>query len=408
MTSRDVLAIAAHGLETHPLRTTLSSIGIVFGVATVVAALGVGKGARREATEQFGSLGINNVFVRSVTAKSPAARTQPAPALTLADVEALRGGISSAAAISAVRSHRLDMSAGHARQESTLVGVQPEYAHVAELRVETGRWLVADDVRTRRRVMVLGDALARELFGQRPAVGEHVSAGRDGDQVVGVLAPRGRKAQAPPAAQRFDIDRVALVPLPAMDARLGAGDAIDRVEEIGVRASGAEQVQATAVAVAAILDRRYPRDAAYEIVVPRELLRARLHALRTFNVVLFSIGGLALLISGIGIMNIMLASVAERTAEIGVRRAFGATRRMIVAQFTAEASLLCGCGGVAGVILGFGLAQSIALLAAWPVAVSLAGVTIAVAMSVIVGLGFGIYPAYLAGSLDPADALRAP
>ena len=405
----DIVRQAGQGLLAHRLRATLSSIGIIFGVATVVAALAVGEGARREAVEQVGGLGIDNVLVRAVPADGDPLTETLAPALTLADAEHLRASVSGLAAVSTIRTARTTVVAASRRSDTTLVGASIEWASVAGLHVADGRWLMRDDVRERRRVVVLGDALARGLFGDQPPLGRRITAAGDWYQVVGVLSPAGAGSRSRRPIQRLESSGIAIVPFPAMDVRLGVDDAPDRVEEIGVRTAGAEEVESAAAAVAATLALRHPRDGgAYEIVVPRELLRARLRALRAFNAVLLGIGGLALLISGIGIMNIMLASVVERTAEIGVRRAFGATRRAVVAQFAMEAGLLCGAGGVAGVLVGVALAGAIALAAGWPVSVSPGAVLVALALAAGVGLVFGIYPARLASRLDPAEALRAP
>jgi ABC-type antimicrobial peptide transport system permease subunit len=208
--------------------------------------------------------------------------------------------------------------------------------------------------------------------------------------------------------QSFNPDESVLVPASVMDARIGEGDAIDRVSEIVVRVVKGADPAAVSVAVAALLRRRHAGAAdRYEMVVPRELLRARLRAQRTFDAVMLATGFIALVISGVGIMNVMLAAAAEREPEIGVRRAFGARRMDIVQQFALEAALLCLAGGVAGIPVGGLLAWTVSLLAAWPVALSAGSVSLALALAVGVGLAFGIYPAYRAASTDPIVALRA-
>ena len=255
---------------------------------------------------------------------------------------------------------------------------------------------------------MIGADAAMALFGGAPALGGRVRAAGNWYQIVGLIGDHPGAAVKPSPLQRVQLQSSVVVPVTAMDASLGEGDALDRVDEIAVRVASDQDVGRVASIVASVMGRRHADATDYEIVVPRELLQARLRAQRTFNGVLIGIGGLALLISGIGIMNIMLASVAERTQEIGVRRAFGARRHDVVAQFAAEAALLCIAGGVVGLPVGAGLAGVIALLAGWPVSVSMTAVLLALSLSTTVGLVFGIYPARLAAAIQPVDALRAP
>jgi putative ABC transport system permease protein len=192
-----------------------------------------------------------------------------------------------------------------------------------------------------------------------------------------------------------------------MDISVGQGDGLDRVHEIVVRTGGAAEVEPAALAIEALAARRHPDDHRYEVIVPRELLAARLRARRAFDVVLAAVGLLALLISGAGIMNIMLASVAERTREIGVRRAVGARRREVLAQFAAEALVLCVAGAVAGVPLGIAMAAVAASVAGWTIGVSWWAIALALLLACGVAVGFGTYPARLAARIDPIDALRS-
>ena len=399
-------AVAALGA--HRLRTSLSAIGIVFGVATVVASLAVAEGARREALSEIGSLGINNVFLRAVP--PPASRKRPngggAPVLTLTDVQAIRDTLDNADAIAATRSVSAEISVEGRRSAGYLVGVTPEWHVVSESQLSSGRWLLnADDI-TRRRVAILGASLAAELFGGIPPAGARVSAAGNWYSVVGSLRARANTGVTH-ALQSVDTDRAVLVPLETMDVSLGEHDSIDRVQEIGVRLRGPAEVNRAAQSIAALAARRHASAPHFELVVPRELLRARLAAQRTFHVVLIAIGALALLISGIGIMNIMLASVVERTQEIGVRRAVGATRADIVKQFGFEASVLCVAGGVAGIPLGAVFSAVVAITGDWPVSISVGSVVLALALAASVGITFGLYPARVAACIEPIDALRS-
>jgi putative ABC transport system permease protein len=254
---------------------------------------------------------------------------------------------------------------------------------------------------------VIGSGLATRLFADGDPVGRGVRAGDTWFLVVGVLEAVSRPSSRRQPIHRLDANGALIVPLGAMDLALGSGDAPERVQEIAIRATASAAVERLAAAAAATLARRHPGAPSWEIVVPRALLAARLRAQRTFGAVLAAIGGLALVISGVGIMNIMLASVAERTHEIGVRRAFGARRRDIVGQFAVEAALLCLAGGAAGVPAGALLALLVALAGGWPVAISGVSILLALGLAALVGLAFGIYPARLAARLDPVVALRA-
>jgi putative ABC transport system permease protein len=406
---RDLLHEGVSALLAHRLRATLSVIGIVCGVATVVTALAIGEGARHAALAEIGALGIDNVLLRAVTLPPAAGSRQrpPAPVLSLDDARVIEATVEQVRAMGAMRATPAEIEFGSRHAEGVLAGVTASWSDVVRLKVATGRWLTTEDERTQRRVGVLGADLAQALFGTQDPTGSRVKAGGVWFYVVGKLQDRSR-GDARPAMASLDLDRSLIVPLRAMDVSLGRGDVSTRVQEIAVRLNGPVEVEAAARAIAGIAARRHrATPAAYEMVVPRELLRARLRAQRTFNTVLIAIGALALLISGIGIMNIMLASVAERTQEIGVRRAFGARRREVIAQFAIEAALLCIAGGAVGVPLGAALSGIVAVTAGWPVSFSIGAVGLALLLATAVGLVFGIYPARVAASVDPIDALLA-
>ena len=405
--ARELVAHAIAALLMHRLRASLSALGIVLGIATVIAALAIGEGARRQALDEIGALGVDNVFLRSTAGAPPArSRQRPdAPVLSLRDMSLIAATLDRVSGVAGARVARTGPAGPFAREEASFAGVSAAWAGIMNLTVARGRWLSDDDAAARRRVGVIGAGLARALFGGSDPLGARVRVASSWFVVVGVLAPvdaRGRSA----VAGAVDADRSLLVPLPSMDLSLGAGDRLDRLHEIAIRVDAASEVEAASLAIEALAARAH-RDGGYEIIVPRQLLAARLRARRTFDVVLGAVGCIALLISGVGIMNIMLASVAERTHEIGVRRAVGARRSDVVAQFTAEASILCLAGAGAGVPLGVIMAVSVAALGGWPIGVSWWSVVLAIALAGATGLAFGLYPARVAGGVSPVEALRA-
>jgi putative ABC transport system permease protein len=285
----------------------------------------------------------------------------------------------------------------------TALGTTPGYAEAARLELATGRFLADLDVTDRKRVAVLGDSVVRALFPLRSPLGESLRLGGDWYRVVGTLqeraAPRARGA----AIRARDLNRAVIVPLPALD-RGGGDPRADGVDEIVFRVASAETVE-PAAGVAQALVRR-TTGAAPELIVPREILRQRERTQRVFNVVTGAVAAISLLVGGIGIMNIMLASVAERTREVGVRRALGARRRDVAAQFLVESSLLTVTGGLFGSALGLVGAVLIQAFAGWPTAVHPLMLVLALVVALGVGIGFGFYPAWHAAGLDPVEALR--
>ena len=399
---------AARALAANRLRTCLAAAGIVFGVATVVTALAIARGARVAAVEEIGALGIDNVFLRAAApAGNRGAARQQAPPLSMADVRSITEALAPAGVVAATRVANAEMVFGTRRARGHLAGVTVSWRSLMKPEVAWGRWLAEGDEHAARRVAVVGAELARDLFSGEVPDSARVFAAGDWFTVVGVLRQRSNAGGGHGAAT-LDIDRALIVPLPAMDVSTGLGDSVDRVHEIAVRPGAQSEVEAVGRSIAALVARRHGGASSFDLVVPRELLRARLRTERAFHVVLLGIALLALLISGIGIMNIMLAGVVERTQEIGIRRAVGARRSDIVRQFGIESAALCLAGGVTGVPLGALLSAAVAWAGGWPVSVSAGPVLLALLLAIVVGLAFGVYPARRAAAIDPIVALREP
>jgi putative ABC transport system permease protein len=282
------------------------------------------------------------------------------------------------------------------------VGTTPAYRSAARLSVRSGRFLSDLDVADSKRVAVLGASVAGALFPMGEARGQRVQLGDEWFQVVGVLEGRALpRGKAGPIRTR-DVNRAVFVPLPALDR--GRDPRPDGVDEIVIRVEDADRVTASAETAQAVV--RRTSAAPFEVIVPREILRQKERTQRIFNVVTGAIAAISLLVGGIGIMNIMLASVAERTREVGIRRALGASRDDVAAQFLVESSLLTAAGGVAGAALGLVGSMLIQRLAGWPTALSPLMLLAALVTALLVGVGFGFYPAWRAAHLEPMDALR--
>jgi len=399
MSPRALLRLGLRGLLLHKLRSTLSILGVVFGVAAVVAMSSVGEGARREALEQLGALGMDSVTLR-------ARRPVPAGsygALRLRDADSLAQVVPHVVATAPVREADLTAEAGGRRADAVAVGTTPDYVQAARLAIADGRFLAPLDLRDQKRVAVLGASVASALFPFGPACGERILLGGDWFEVVGVLQGRASARGRATAIRTRDVNRAVFVPLPALDR--GSDPRRDGVDEIVLRVDDPRHVTSAAEVAKSMVERSSP-GAAFDVVVPREILRARERTQRIFNVVTGAIAAISLLVGGIGIMNIMLASVAERTREVGIRRALGATQRDVAAQFLTESSLLTAAGGVLGGLLGMAGAGLIQRLAGWPTALSPVMLFLALLTALAVGVGFGSYPAWLAARLAPMDALR--
>jgi putative ABC transport system permease protein len=398
MSPRVVLRLGVRSLMLHKLRSTLSILGVVFGVAAVVAMSSVGEGARREALEQVGALGIDSVTVRPRGAAGGGVT-----GLRLRDAEAVAAVVPNLLGVAPVREASLAVTAGSRYSDATIVGTTPAYQSAARLTLAAGRFVADLDVRDRKRTAVLGASLARMLFPLGAACGQRVLVGGDWYDVVGVLESRGASRAKPGPIRSRDVNRAIFVPLPSLDR--GADARADGVDEIVLRVTTADLVGPTAEAVKALVTRT-SGGAPLDVIVPREILRQKERTQRIFNVVTGAVAGISLLVGGIGIMNIMLASVAERTREVGIRRALGATRRDVALQFLVESSLLTSAGGVFGAVLGIVGSALIQRLAGWPTGLSALMLLLSLLTALLVGIGFGLYPAWHAAQLEPMEALR--
>jgi putative ABC transport system permease protein len=402
----EVIKIGIRSLISHKLRSFLSILGVVFGVAAVIAMLSIGEGARLEALEQIRLMGTNNIIVKALPLSKERkleAQQNLSMGLTATDAQRIKEISPLVDAISPIRESQTVARFGDRESNIHLVATTPAYPSVANLRLAEGRFLRQEDLEDRRQVCVLGWGKRDELFSHGNAIGQSINIDGRLYQVVGILENRDLPKGKNLVVQARDINNDIYVPL-ATDFSSTSSEA--NVSEISIRVKDAGQVLAAANMAKSILERIHNRVNDYEIIVPQELLKQSQRTQRIFNIVMGSIAGISLIVGGIGIMNIMLAVITERTKEIGTRRALGANKLDILRQFLVETLVLTVAGGIIGIVLGSAAAKIINYYVAWRTVVSINAVFVSFFVSVLVGVVFGMYPAYKAANMNPIEALR--
>jgi putative ABC transport system permease protein len=399
----DLLQLSLEALSRHKLRTLLGVTGIVVGVAAVTTMLSVAEGARREVIRQVELLGLNNVVLRPRSV-DPAASGSAARQTTLSldDVERLRVLVPVAVAWSPIVERFASISGPAGSAGASVLGVAPDYQRIMHVIPAAGRLLAVLDVDRDKRVCVLGSSLSGALYGPSDPIGKTVRIEGDSYTVVGTLQIRASPGTSGGTLSPRDLNTAVLVPV-RRGTLLGQSSVVN---ELWMQVpDGASVAEAGAVASHAVHE-LHRNEAGVDLLIPQDLLQQRLSAQRTFNVVLGSVAMLSLLVGGTGIMNMMLASVLERTSEIGLRRAVGATHRGITLQFLIESTLMTVAGGALGVIVGASASAGVTRYAGWPVYVSAWAIGASLLVSALVGLFFGTYPARRAAMLEPVEAVR--
>jgi putative ABC transport system permease protein len=393
----EAVRVALDALRANRLRSALTMLGVVIGVSAVVVLVAIGGGAQREVQTQVEGLGSNLIIVLPgrLDLSSPAAAAPTVSRLSLPDVELLARVVGNPSAVTTSVASGESVRVGSREAFVTVTGTTETVPSVFDRPLARGEYFSASDVDTRRRVAVLGSAVADQLFGEVDPLGRQVSVAGVRFRVVGVFAETG---------QAFGVSRDEEVHVPVTAAQRLLG--VDRLDGIAVKAPSAESVEPLRARLVAALTDRYPGEE-FSAVSQTQILGAVGRILSLLTLVLAAIAGISLLVGGVGVSNIMLVSVRERTREIGLRKALGARQRDILLQFLLEAVLLCVVGGVLGIGLGVSASLLIDTLSPLPALIAWWSPALAFAVSVAVGVFFGVAPARRAGRLDPVVALRA-
>ena len=406
------LELGFENLLTHKLRSLLTMLGMIFGVAAVVSMLSIGAGAQQKVMAFIEQLGVRNLIVESKEAASDQALEKIrkiSNGLTFDDYRVIRQGTSGIAESSVRKKFAPAKLIPKPEQDTPEVyGVEPSYEQIAGLRIIEGTFFNAQENANAEPVCVLGEAAKSNLFGTGEALGKFVKVDDQWYRVIGVAGPQLTSQTDVAGVPNEDLNNMIYAPVNSVIYRLGDTYSYmkDEIDGIYLHLTPSADMASVAEVVRGILNNSHHNAGDFTVVVPAELLAEQQRTERLFNTVMVAIASISLLVGGIGIMNIMLASILERTREIGVRRAVGARQFDIVRQFVVEAILISFAGGILGIVFGFGMSRLIAWLAGWSTVVTAGSIVLAFVVSISVGMVFGIYPAVKAARLDPVEAIR--
>jgi len=395
--------VAFRALRRNKLRSVLTALGIIIGVGAVIAMVGIGNGAKAQVEAQIASLGQNVILIFSGSTTSSGIRTGwgGAGTLKIEDAEAIRREVPGVVGVSEEVVSTTQVAAGNQNWFTRIYGESADYFDIRQWPLADGAPFTPQDVRSANKVCVVGRTTATQIYGNEDPVGQILRVKEVPFTITGVLTPKGLSTQG------VDQDDIVIMPYTSAMKRVIGGN---NLRNINVQIGDARQVEAAQQQMISLLRQRHNirpgRDDDFTVRNQQEIAEAATATSRVMTLLLGAIAGVSLVVGGIGIMNIMLVSVTERTREIGVRMAVGARGDDILTQFLIEAVTLSSVGGVIGIVCGIGASRILSAYAHWPTLISLSSILIAFLFSAAVGVFFGFYPARQAARLDPIEALR--
>jgi putative ABC transport system permease protein len=410
MQTEENIQLAIRGLLDHKFRSFLTMLGIIFGVASVIAMLSIGEGAKREAIAKYQSLGVNNIIVRDkdlTDQELEETRAKFSQGLSLTDAASIKKIIPGVEEVAPQAEKDTEIKYSDKSSKSKIIGITPEYVGILNYKTSKGEFINQDHYKRNLKVCVLGAGVAKTLFQTANPIGEMVKIDDQWLEVIGVMEPKALFTETVGELASRDLNNDVYMPLSTFNKRFISDNLLkSELKQITVKVNNSGKLIEAAALIQSIIDRHHFNNKDYSIIIPFELIKQEEKERKIYNFLLGAIAAISLIVGGIGIMNIMLATVMERTREIGIRRAIGARKTDIMNQFLTEAVAISITGGVIGVLLGVSLSLSISLFTDVHTFIRLYSVIIAFGFSVVVGISFGYLPAKNAANLKPIESIR--
>jgi len=404
------IRLAIGGLVEHKIRSFLTMLGIIFGVASVIAMLSIGEGAKREAIAKYQDLGVNNVIIREKKLSETEleeVRAKFSQGLSLKDADAILEIVPGITKIASQAEINTEVKYTDKTVKSTIIGVTPNFLGMMNYKLGRGEMISDHHYNLKLKVCVLGVGVSNSLFGYDDPIGKMIKVEDQWLEVVGVLESKALFTETVGELAARDLNTDVYVPLSTFLNRFTREHALTgQIQQITAQVDNSNKLVEASALIDEILKRHHFNNRDYNIVIPYELLKQEEKERQIYNFLLGAIAAISLLVGGIGIMNIMLATVMERTREIGTRRAIGARKSDIMSQFVTEAVAISIVGGIIGVFLGIALSLFVSLFTEVSTYIRIYSILIAFTFSVIVGISFGYLPAKNAANLNPVDSMR--
>jgi putative ABC transport system permease protein len=402
--------LAFIAIEDHKFRSFLTMLGIIFGVASVIAMLSIGEGAKREAIAKYKDLGVNNIIIRDkefTDKELEEVRAKFSSGLSISDANAIRDIVPMIEDVAPQAEKDVTVQYEDRTGKARIIGITPSFLNILNYTPARGDFIKEDDYYRHLKVCVLGATIAADLFPFEDPIGKNVKIEDQWFEITGIMNNKALFTETVGELASRDLNNDIYIPLTTFNKRFIRENQLEsEIKQITVKVANSNKLPEISEIIRHLLNRHHFNNEDFSIIIPYELMKQEEKERKIYNVLLGSIAAISLLVGGIGIMNIMLASVLERTREIGIRRALGARKKDIMFQFLTEAVMISITGGLIGVILGVTISILITFFSNITTSVALYSIIIAFLFSVIVGVNFGYLPAKKAASLEPVESIR--